>query len=86
MIGIESGRSERGVVTIYIAAPILDITRHIRHNFAVERENDCIQWNGSGTKTSLYLHFVLWRQIQMAIATVVHNVVNLLIAGCCPDP
>ena len=44
MIGIESGRSERGVVTIYIAAPILDITRHIRHNFAVERENDCIQW------------------------------------------
>ena len=61
MIGIESGRSERGVVTIYIAAPILDITRHIRHNFAVERENDCIkhiQWNGSGTKTSLYLHFV----------------------------
>ena len=44
MIGIESGRSERGVVTIYIAAPILDITRHIRHNFAVERENDWIQW------------------------------------------
>ena len=43
MIGIESGRSERGVVTIYIAAPILDITRHIRHNFAGERENDCIQ-------------------------------------------
>ena len=57
MIGIESGRSERGVVTIYIAAPILDITRHTRHNFAGERENDCIQWNGSGAKTFILFAF-----------------------------